>query len=231
MKILVIIPARGGSKGIPLKNIYPLANKPLIEYTIESILNTKNEFTVAVSTDSDEIAQVVSKYSEVHIVKRPENLSGDNASTESTLLHCIEWFEKEKYQKFDYVITLQPTSPFRKSETIDKFVSEFINLGNEYDAQLTLTENYTDFWVQDSVDNFSRLYKNASRRRQERKPLYAENSCIYITSVQTLKETKSVLGSKINGFVIDEIEGFDINEMVDIKIAESYIINLKGEML
>ncbi len=223
MKILAVIPARGGSKGIPLKNIYPLANRPLIEYTIEAILNTKIEFTVAVSTDSDKIKEVVRKYETVTIIDRPESISGDKASTEDTLIHALEYFENVEGEKFDYVLTLQPTSPFRKSETIDRFISDFEKVKDKFDAQLSLTEDYTDFWVNDDIEGFCRLYKNAPRRRQERKPLYAENSCLYITKSDVLKETKSVLGKSVTGFVVDEIEGFDINQMIDSKLEERYL--------
>ncbi len=228
MKIVAVIPARGGSKGIPLKNIFPLAGKPLIEYTIEAIIGSKVDCKVVVSTDSDKIEDVASKYDAVEVIKRPQEISGDTASTETTLLHAIDFLEQKYNESYDYVLTLQPTSPFRKSETIESFIKNFNDVKDNYDAQLTLTEDYTDFWIKGDGETFSRLYKNAPRRRQERKPLYYENSCIYITSVSSLKKTNSVLGEKTNGYIIDEIEGFDINEMVDIEFAEVYFSKTQG---
>lgn len=228
MKVVVVIPARGGSKGIPLKNIYPLANKPMIEYTIEAILSSSIDCKVVVSTDSKEIEHVVKKYKDVEIIKRPDNISGDTASTEETLIHAIDYLKKIQNKSYDYVMTLQPTSPFRKNTTINNFFKEFLMVINSFDAQLTLTETYTDYWVKDYKNHFSRLYENAPRRRQERRPLYAENSCMYITSVESLRRTNSILGEKANGFIIDEIEGFDINEMIDIEFAENYLSQIKG---
>lgn len=223
MNILVVIPARGGSRGIPLKNIYPIKGKPMLEYAIEGMIESKVNCDIAISTDSDEIATVANKYQQVCIVKRPEDISGDFASTESALIHTLDVMEKKKSIKYDYVITLPVTSPLRKSSTIRKFVEAFDKVKHIYDAQLTLHETYGDYWIKDENDNFSRLYKNAPRRRQERKPMYVENSAIYITSVQSLIETKLVLGKNPTGYIIDEIEGIDINSPFDIQLVESYL--------
>ena len=97
--ILIVIPARGGSKGIPKKNIYPINGKPLILYTIDVALKAELDGDIVVSTDSDEIANVVKNYTDsVEIIKRPDNISGDNASTESALLHAIDYM-KDKHGK------------------------------------------------------------------------------------------------------------------------------------
>lgn len=223
MNILVVIPARGGSKGIPFKNIYPINSKPMIEYTIEAILEAKIECDIVVSTDSEKISEIARKYSSIIIIKRPNEISGDFATTESSLIHALDYMEVNGNKRFDYVITLQPTSPLRKSSTISKFLEEFQKVKNVYDAQLTLHQSFSDYWTVDENGEFVRLFKDAPRRRQARKPLYVENSCIYITSAKSLRETNSVLGYKTNGFIISEVEGMDINEYNDIKLAESYL--------
>ncbi len=224
--ILIVIPARGGSKGIPKKNIYPINGKPLILYTIDVALKAELDGDIVVSTDSDEIANVVKNYTDsVEIIKRPDNISGDNASTESALLHAIDYMKDKHGKEYSEVITLQATSPFRKSETLRKFVSEYYSIRDQYDAQLTLTEDRTDFWIKNSAGEYERLQKNAPRRRQDRKPLYIENSSIYITNVLTLKETKSVLGKRTTGFIIDPDESLDINEVIDIQLAELILKN------
>lgn len=223
MKSLVVIPARGGSKGIPMKNIYPLCGKPLLEYTIETVIRAKINGEIAVSSDSDEILQVAAKYPEVICIKRPNEISGDCASTEDALLQALKYMEREYEKNYEAVITMQPTSPLRKVETITKFLENYKWNLKKFDAQLTVTESRSDYWVINEQGDFERMYKDAPRRRQERNPVFIENSAIYITEVNALKSTRSVLGTHANGFVISEVEGIDINEFTDIKLAEFYL--------
>lgn len=224
MNKLIVIPARGGSKGIPKKNIYPLKGKPLLSYTIEVILAAGlTDTDTVVSTDSEEIRNVALKYDGIYVVERPAELSGDHASTEDALLHSIDYMERKLGKKYEAVLTMQPTSPLRKTDTLVEFVKAYELCVKKYDALLSLSEDRTDFWICDDNGQFSRLYPDAPRRRQERKPLYKENSAYYITAVESLKETHSVLGKRANGFLISEIEGIDINEPLDLKIAEIFL--------
>jgi CMP-N-acetylneuraminic acid synthetase len=222
MTILTVIPARGGSKGIPKKNIYPLNGKPLLLYTIEALRACKNKMFVLVSTDSDEIAEIA-KENGVYTIKRPEIFSTDTASTESVLIHALDNMRQNEHREFEYVITAQPTTPFRRPSTIDSFINEFEKKRDIYNAQLTLHSDNTDFWIKKDINTFERLYPNAPRRRQERAPLYAENSCLYITESRILEETKSVLGTKCTGFLIESYEALDINEMEDMEKAEYFL--------
>lgn len=224
MADLIVIPARGGSKGIPLKNIYPINGLPLVEYTLKAILKAKlNEIAdVVVSTDSVQIKEVVKKYN-VIIIDRPENISTDTSSTESVLIHAVNYMKEHYGKLYDNVITMQPTSPLRKYDTILKFIDEFYKNIDIYDAQLSVTETRADYWKKNDRGCFERLNKNAPRRRQDRAPLYIENSALYITKVKSLYDTNSILGSNPNCFIIDEIEGVDINEIQDIKLVEAYI--------
>ena len=224
MNYLIVVPARGGSKGIPGKNIYPINGKPLLEYTLDLFRDSKpDNITIAVSTDSDRIKEVASKYDYVYVIDRPAEISGDTAGTESALLHAVDHM-KEKYgMEFDAVITLQATSPLRKPETLGRIIGQFEKDYPEYDAILSLNEDRTDFWKKTVSGNFERLNKNAPRRRQEREPLYVENSAYYITGLDALRKTNSVLGTSVNGFVIDADEAVDINVMTDIYVAEAML--------
>lgn len=229
MKYLVVIPARGGSKGIPHKNIYKVAGKPLLEYAIESMLGVKYDGDLAVSTDDEMIAEVAHHYEGVTVIKRPDKLAADNAKTEDALIHALRWMQEIYNKEYDAVITLQPTSPLRTSETIQQFILCFEKNLENYDALLTLSENRSDFWKKGSGGIYERLFPDAPRRRQEREPLYVENSAIYVTTTKSLLETNSVLGQHVNGFVIDEQEAVDINEFIDIALAESLILYKKGK--
>lgn len=222
MSILTVIPARGGSKGIPRKNIYPLNGKPLLLYTIDALQACNAEMFIMVSTDSEEIGRVA-KTRGIYVIDRPSNIASDTASTESVLLHALDYMSSKKNRDFDYVLTAQPTSPFRKPATIDSFIDEFFKKKDIFNAQLTLHEDFTDFWIKNDKNEFQRLYPNAPRRRQERKPLYIENSCLYITKSSILRETNSILGSKCTGYIIDSKEALDINEMKDIELAKCYL--------
>ena len=215
---LAVIPARGGSKGIPKKNIQCVGDKPLLCYAIDSILDSGIDADIVVSTDSDEIAQVALGHGGAYVINRPKSIRGDGAKTEDALLDALDQMKSLHGKTYEVVLTVQPTSPFRKPETVKRFWNEFIEISNEYDAMLTLNETRTDYWVEES-GSYHRLYPDAPRRRQDRKPLYIENSCLYATTVDALRETHSVLGNNVQGFLIDEREALDINEAIDLVLA------------
>ncbi|MDD6072595.1 MAG: acylneuraminate cytidylyltransferase family protein [Clostridiales bacterium] len=223
MRYLVVIPARGGSKGIPHKNIYPIQGKPLLEYALDCISQVEFEGDVAVSTDDSMIAAVAAKYENVVVVERPAEISGDTAKPEAALIHALNYMKEQYNKEYDAVITLQATSPLRKSETVQAFLAKFEENLPEYDTLLTLSENRSDFWIKTEDGQYRRLYPDAPRRRQERTPLYVENSAIYATMKDSLLETESVLGKKATGYVIDEMEAVDINEWMDIYTVEGIL--------
>ena len=229
MRYLVVIPARGGSKGIPHKNIYKIAGKPLLEYAIESMSGVAYDGDLVVSTDDDKIAEVAAKHEEVIVVKRPDEISNDTAKTEDALIHALQYMRDNYNKEYDAVVTLQPTSPLRTGETIQKFFENYELNIEKFDALLTLSEDRSDFWTKKEDGNYGRLFPNAPRRRQEREPLYVENSAIYVTSKESLLETNSVLGYHVNGFVIDVKEAVDINEFSDIALAESLLLEKERE--
>lgn len=216
--VLTVIPARAGSKGIPGKNIRPLLGKPLLTWTIETALEAGLGENLYVSTDGTDIADIAKKAG-ARVIMRPPDISHDTASTESALLHVIETLSRSG-ETFDLVLTLPPTSPLRTADTIRRFIAHFLEHGEGYDAQLSLNEHRGDFWTRADDGTFSRLYPDAPRRRQERKPLYLENSALYVTRTAALAATSFILGRKATGFVISEKEALDINEPVDLLLAE-----------
>lgn len=223
MNKLIVVPARGGSKGIPKKNIYKICGKPLICYTLDLVKSIDLPSTdVVVSSDDIEILKIASSYNNIYVIDRPKELSQDNSSTEDVLLHAIDYMKKMMGRDYEAVITLQPTSPLRKKESLIRFIEEYENQISRYDALLSLTEDRTDYWIRDSI-GYRRLFPDAPRRRQERNPIFAENSAYYITDVEALKRSGSVLGTHPGGFVISAFEGIDINDYIDIAIAEALL--------
>jgi len=218
--MIVVIPARGGSKRIPKKNITPLLGKPLLEYTLDAVHKAGLDCPVFVSTDDDEIADIATNYNDIVVIKRPANIAGDLASTESVLQHVLGSLTSVDDDSA-WVMTLPPTSPFRTHETIQRFVDIVHSSPVAQDCLMSVTENRGDFWVRSKGDEIVRLFPDAPRRQQERLPLFEENSAIYLTKISALKKTGSILGESVLGVTIPYIEGFDINTKDDLKLAKS----------
>ena len=216
--IVGVIPARGGSKGLPKKNIKSMNGKPLIYYTIESAIASKVIDKLIVSTDSDEIANLCSEFLEVIVYKRPDELATDTASTEDALIHACEELARLENISADYVLTLEPTSPFRTVETIQDTVQLLLTPG--IDSVVAVTEVSS---VLGRIDKqkFSHIFPNQPRRRQEREPLYQESSTIYGTAIQTLLDKKLVIGDYPAPIIVQKKEALDINDEFDFKVVES----------
>jgi len=215
-KILAIIPARSGSKGIPRKNIRVLAGKPLIAYSIENALKSKYVDRVVVSTDDEEIASIASKYSEVKIVKRPEYLARDDTSLEPVIEHVIHQLEEENYIP-TYIVLLQPTSPLREPYDIDFAVEKIIK--EKADSLLSVFENDRFIWDRTNLIPINYDLKNRPRR-QEKKWELVENGSIYITRREFFLKEKNRLGGKIAIYVMPKWKSFEIDEPLDFEIVE-----------
>lgn len=218
MYCIGIIPARGGSKGIPLKNIKLMNGRPLIEYTIESALESGVLDKIIVSTDHDEIAKISSRYSEVDVSMRPPELATDKATTETALIYVCDELIKNENIYADAVLTLEPTSPLRSVKTIRACV-ELLQKPT-IDSVAGVTE-VTSVLGRIKNDNFVHLFPGQPRRRQDREPLYQESSTIYGTLVDVLRRKSSVLGDHVYPLVIPKAEAFDINDELDFLVIES----------
>jgi len=221
---LTFVPARGGSTRVKDKNIRLLAGRPLLEYTLEAALRSKYGLIPTVSTNDQAIGAIAEKAG-AEVSYRPDELASATASTESAILHLLDHRKKEGVD-YEHVLLLPPTSPFRKSQTIDAFIEAYCAGVDEMDCLMSVTENRGDFWtVSDS--GWKRLFPDAPRRQQDREPLYEENSAIYLFSVRALRETGIVLGARTQCKVIDAVEAWDINHEHDLKIAEVLSESLK----
>jgi CMP-N-acetylneuraminic acid synthetase len=218
MKILAIIPARGGSKGIPRKNIKELNGLPLIAYTIKAALNS-NIDRVIISTDDLEIKEVSEKYG-AEVILRPSTLALDTTPTLPVLQDIVSQLE----ESYDAVMTLQPTSPFRTSEHINEAIQLFESDMNADSlvsvvevphsmtpcSLMTLESSYMDNWTQD---------ENKIFRRQEKPTLYARNgAAIYITRTNNLENY--IFGGKTLPYIMNKIESIDIDDLEDFKLCE-----------
>ncbi len=219
MKTLAIIPARGGSKSVPLKNIKELCGKPLLAYTIESARKSVAVDRLVVSTDHDRIAQVAKEFG-AEVIMRPAELATDEAPTEWALIHVLDELKNKEGYEPDVVLTLEPTSSFRTAQSIDRCVEIFKT--TDADSVIGVVETRSCYG---KIVNgrFEYLFPGQPRRRQEREPLYKESSTIYGTKTETLRQKKSVLGERLYPLIVPDEEAIDINMPFDFEIAEIYM--------
>ena len=223
MKTLYLIPARGGSKGIPGKNIKDLCGKPLICYTIDTAREIAKDADICVSTDSDEIISVVESHGLKVPFKRPAELASDNSGSYEFLLHALNYY-KELGINYDNILLLQPTSPFRKrvhleeikllyNNTLDMVVSVTKSHHNPY---FTLfEEGGNGFLCRSKIGNFE--------SRQTAPPVYAYNGSLYLINCESLKRTPLSNFKKIRKYVMDDLYSIDIDEPLDWAICETIL--------
>jgi CMP-N-acetylneuraminic acid synthetase len=219
---LAIIPARGGSKRLPRKNILPLGGKPLIAWSIEAGIKSKYIDEVIVSSDDDEILNIAKNYHSLS-VKRPDELASDNASSFDAIKHTIESIEK----KYDYIVLLQPTSPLRESKHID----EAIELLEEKKAKAIVSMcemEHSLLWsntLPKSLDISSFLNHDIKNKRsQDLKTYYKLNGAIYICKVERLLQEKTFfIKDNIFAYIMDRKSSVDIDEEIDFLLASSII--------
>ena len=222
MSVVALIPARGGSKGVPKKNIKNLAGKPLIAWSIEQALASDLIDRVIVSTDSEEIAKISKAYGAEVPFMRPEDISGDTASTESSMLHCCEFLERESYLP-DIIVLIQCTSPIRSKGVFDQAIAAFRS--KNYDSMLSVSESHRFTWKNPNAPEASYDHRNRPRR-QDISPLdreYLETGSFYVTKSSILVHEKNRLGGKIGFFLTPEVESFEIDSDVDFIICEELL--------
>ena len=216
-KILAFIPARGGSKGIPNKNIKLFNGKPLIEWTIRSALLSKLINKVVVSSDSLKILSISKKLG-ADVVVRPKNISGDNATTESAIIHYL----KKQQDIFNTIVLLSPTSPIRKKKDIDNAIKQFKSkkLDSCFSASKLL--DFLIWKLNKKTRKFESINYNFRKRgtRQKREPNYVENGSIYVFKTKLIKNKSNRLGGNIGIYFMDFWQSFEIDEKNDWKLLE-----------
>jgi len=233
LTILGIIPARGGSKGVPGKNIRNINGKPLIYYTIEAAKNSGIIDEIVVSTDSMEIAEISKKFGANVPFMRPSELATDEAKSMDVIIHCMNWYLNNRNNRFDLVMLLQPTSPLRNSDDIVKAVDIFIN--KKANAVISVTEfEHSPFWINNlpsdgKMDNFvNRSFRNENR--QDRGKFYILNGAIYLAKWEYLMKYRDWFYSNSYAYIMPKERSIDIDTEFDFKVAESLIsFSLRGD--
>jgi CMP-N,N'-diacetyllegionaminic acid synthase len=230
LKVLAIIPARGGSKGIPGKNIKTLNGKPLLAYTFDSAKESKLINRTILSSDDDAIIQVAKDLKlEVPFI-RPSDLASDQAATLPVILHALEFF-REKGEEFDLVCLLQTTTPFRRTGLIDEAIARIIE--TEADALvsvLPVPHEFNPHWIfeedQDGLLSIATGERQIITRRQELPTGYFRDGAIYLTKTSVLLEKNSLYGDKLAFVQGDQERYVNLDTQKDWELAEDLVTKL-----
>ena len=228
---LAIIPARGGSKRLPRKNILDLAGKPLIAWTIEAALKSKYIDRVVVSTDDDEIADISKKYGADVPFMRPAELATDESTSVGVVLHALDVL-KENNDNYNYIILLQPTSPLRSAEDIDKAI-ELLKV-SKIDAVISVCKTeHSPLWSNTIPDNgdLSNFLDDTilNKRSQDLDQYYRLNGAIYLCNIQSLmKQNTFFLNKKVQSFVMERGVSIDIDDDIDFQFTQFMVNNNQG---
>lgn len=220
MHTVAVIPARGGSKSIPLKNIQPLAGKPLIAYAIEACRRAACVDRTVVSTDDERIAAVARECGAEVPFMRPAELSGDPVTLDPVIYHAVETLEAQDGRAIDVVLTVQPTCPLLRPETIERSVATLLEGG--FDSVIMLQEIRHLYWCREN----GRFVPLFARRvnRQELEPLYPETGAVF-ASRRVVITPESRLGENIGHVIGSDEEAIDIDTELDLRLAELVIQN------
>lgn len=232
IEILGIIPARGGSKGISKKNIYPLCGKPLIAWTIETALRSRHISRTILSSDSDAIIEVAGKYGIEASFVRPKELAEDNTPALPVIQHAVGWLKGNEDYTPDYIVLLQPTSPLRTSRHIDEALEKLTH--SDADSIVSVVKvphQYNPYSVMEMKDGFLKPFLKYDERKNIRqlKPVfYARNgAAIYAFTYECLMKKNSIFGDKILAYEMSREESIDVDDMLDMRICELLINNRK----
>jgi len=228
MKVLGVIPARGGSKTIRRKNLKKLGNKPLIYYAIKNALKSKKLDRTIVSTEDKEIAEVAKKYGAEVPFLRPKKLARDNVSLIPVVIHAMRYLEKREGWKADVIVSLQPTSPFIEAPDIDTAISKLVR--TRCDSVVTvckIIQGHPYWAVRVRGDKLTPLFADGHRKylqKQDLPPLYRITGGLYVRHRKILENWNGhdfALGKDVRAIILDEIKSIDIDSPLDLAVARA----------
>ena len=221
-----VIPARGGSKGIPGKNMQLIGGKPMIEFTMEASLASSELSSTIVSTDASDITELAIEKGVHTPFKRPHNLSMDDARTSDVLMHALDWYKSHNNQYPINIVLLQPTSPFRTAYDIDKAVIMFNNSRkNNLISACELMQHPNDCLVQNKDGSFQRLEVGSKSCSHSGRQTFCHtifiDGAIYISSVASFLETRDMIGEDPEVMMLPQSHAIDIDTPFDLELARS----------
>ena len=228
---LAIVPARGGSKGLPGKNIKELCGKPLVAWSIEAGLKSKYVDEVMVSTDDEKIAEISKKHGANVPFLRPSDLASDTATTFDAVKHTIDYYKNELKKEFDYIVLLEPTSPLREVCDIDRAIEILLESKADSIVGICKTESQNPaFLVSKDEKGLIAGYENKDMRvlrRQEIKDVYFFEGTIYVSKTDVLLDKKTFYHDNTIGYEVPKYKSLEIDDIDDFVMVEA-IMNYKG---
>ena len=232
-RVIAIIPARGGSKGLPGKNIKIFAGVPLICHTVEAVKQSSLIDTIIVSTDDKKIARIAKEAGAPVPFLRPKKYAKDSSPSSDVILHAIHWYERKNIQ-FDIVILLEPTSPLRKIVDVDRAVKKFVDLYDTADALISVGEIHTENpyiskiidhgFVKPLLEEYSSYYQ-----RQQLPRVYFPFGGIYISKIASYKTSKTFYQKQTIPYIIERWQNYEIDDIYDFYCAEKIMMNKRND--
>lgn len=230
--IIGIIPARGGSKGLPGKNIRPLCGKPLIAWSIEAGLQSELMDHVMVTTDDLEIAAVARKAGASVPFLRPPELADDRSPTFDAVKHALDHYRDRERREFDYVVLLEPTSPLRERGDIDAMIRRLVDNEDRFDSIVSIGEVHEHPSIMKKIegDSLSAYCEDLDRttRRQDNPPAYFPYGVAYITRTSTLLAEKTFYPLRTTFFRIKRHQNYEIDDIYDFLAIENIMKYQRG---
>lgn len=218
--VLGLIPCRGGSKGVPRKNVREVAGEPLLAYTVRASLNADHVDRTVVSTDDEEIKEVALDAGADVPFDRPDELATDEAAIEPVIEHAIEWLREKEGEDYDTTLLLQATSPLRTADQVDEAIERY----RERDADSVVAVSKDDSYRWRETEDGAEIVNYDSRkRRQEKDPEYVESGAIYGVDTDLFMETSDLQARKTTLYVIDHVSALDIDEPFELCMADKIL--------
>jgi len=234
-KIIAIIPARGGSKGLINKNIKDMCGKPLIAHTIENALKSQYLDEVMVTTDSQAIANIASEYGASVPFLRPDFLACDSATSVDTVIHTLEFYEEKFNTHFDYLILLEPTSPLREENDIDNMIEKLLNNSENFDSLSSIGTINEHPSIVKKIDNNTLVpfckELELTTRRQENEEAYFPYGVGYLVDVKVFKNERVFYTKRNDFYKIKRYQCYEIDDIYDFLAIENimkYELKNKG---
>ncbi len=230
MKILALIPARGGSKRLPRKNILPLGGKPLIVWSIDVAKDIPEICDILVSTDDPEIAEIAKEAGALVPWLRPAELATDTASSVDVALHALDWYEKTN-GSVEGILLLQPTSPFRTKQTIVSGIEKYITSNKKSIIGVSPVHHHPSWMLKLNKDNLLEKFiedesNGINTRSQDLPPVFSINGSFYLTPPENIRKNKTFFGKETFPLITNNIlESLDIDTKADLIMAICLIQN------
>jgi N-acylneuraminate cytidylyltransferase len=217
MNILSVIPARGGSKGIPRKNLKNINKKPLLYYTVNASLSSKLITKTIVSSDDNAILKKAKELGAIGI-KRPKKLATSFSIVESSIEHALEYLKKNEKYVPDLIVLLQNTSPQRNAKHVDAAIK--LLLKKKYDSILSVFSSHYFLWTQKNYAKATNYDPLNRITRQKIEPQFTENGAIYVTTSKSFQKSKCRISGKIGLYEMKKTESFEVDDLDDLAIIK-----------